>query len=288
MALIRGAFEYQGQKCSAASRAYVAAVGLGADARRLPRRGRALIRWATSPTCRNFMGAVIDDRAFAKHSEAIARAKRSTTLDVLAGGTDDDSVGYFVRPTVVECERPDRRDVHDRVLRADPRRSTSTTTPTSSAVVDADGVVRPVRADRGRSSRRTGRRSPRARRRCGSRRATSTSTTSRPARSSASSRSVGARSGTNDKAGSALEPAALDVAALDQGDVRAADRLPLPAHGLTRRPRARGTTGLAQHRRQPGAGRPAWLGARAAHWMAPAPAIGGSSILPAEERELRP
>src|SRR3546814_14651164 len=47
------------------------------------------------------MGAVIDDRAFAKHKAAITRAKRTKTLDVVAGGTYDDSVGWFVRPTVV-------------------------------------------------------------------------------------------------------------------------------------------------------------------------------------------
>jgi 1-pyrroline-5-carboxylate dehydrogenase len=54
----------------------------------------------------NFMGAVIDDRAFDKHKKAIARAKRSKTLDVVAGGKVDDSVGYFVRPTVVEGGDP--------------------------------------------------------------------------------------------------------------------------------------------------------------------------------------
>jgi 1-pyrroline-5-carboxylate dehydrogenase len=54
----------------------------------------------------NFMGAVIDDRAFAKHKKAIARAKRSKTLEVVAGGQLDDSVGYFVRPTVVEGGDP--------------------------------------------------------------------------------------------------------------------------------------------------------------------------------------
>jgi 1-pyrroline-5-carboxylate dehydrogenase len=54
----------------------------------------------------NFMGAVIDDRAFAKHKKAITRAKRSKNLTVLAGGQVDDSVGYFVRPTVVEGADP--------------------------------------------------------------------------------------------------------------------------------------------------------------------------------------
>ena len=63
-------------------------------------------RWATSPTSRNFMGAVIDDRAFAKHKDAIARAKRQAKLDVVVGGQTDDKVGWFVRPTVVVSTDP--------------------------------------------------------------------------------------------------------------------------------------------------------------------------------------
>ncbi|QIX25952.1 L-glutamate gamma-semialdehyde dehydrogenase [Nocardioides sp. JQ2195] len=100
VAMIRGAFEYQGQKCSAASRAYVAKSvwdkikdQLVADVEALP--------MGDVRDLSNFMGAVIDDRAFAKHKAAITRAKRSKHLDVVAGGTYDDSVGYFVRPTVV-------------------------------------------------------------------------------------------------------------------------------------------------------------------------------------------
>ena len=54
----------------------------------------------------NFMGAVIDERAFAKHKAAIDRAHATSHLDVVAGGTYDDSVGYFVRPTVVESSDP--------------------------------------------------------------------------------------------------------------------------------------------------------------------------------------
>ena len=69
----------------------------------------------------NFMGAVIDDRAFAKHKKAIARVARNKHLTVVAGGQTDDSVGYFVRPTVVAVHRPDRPDVLRRVLRPDPR-----------------------------------------------------------------------------------------------------------------------------------------------------------------------
>ena len=104
-AMIRGAFEFQGQKCSAASRAYVA--------RSVWNRMRdsflAEIETITvgDPTdFNNFMGAVIDARAFAKHQAAITRAKRSRKLDVLIGGTLDDSVGWFVQPTVVEGGDP--------------------------------------------------------------------------------------------------------------------------------------------------------------------------------------
>ncbi|MFP5253203.1 MAG: L-glutamate gamma-semialdehyde dehydrogenase [Actinomycetes bacterium] len=105
VALLRGAFEFQGQKCSAASRAYVA--------RSVWNRMRddflgevEAIRMGDVTDLSNFMGAVIDDRAFAKHKKAIARAKRSKTLDVLVGGQTDDSVGWFVRPTVVEGGDP--------------------------------------------------------------------------------------------------------------------------------------------------------------------------------------
>ena len=71
----------------------------------------------------NFMGAVIDQRAFAKHAAALERAKADdASITVAAGGTCDDSEGYFVRPTVLSRHGPRERDLHDRVLRADPRR----------------------------------------------------------------------------------------------------------------------------------------------------------------------
>jgi len=105
VALLRGAFEYQGQKCSAASRAYVS--------RSVWRRMRddflaevESLAMGDVTDMSNFMGAVIDERAFAKHKKAITRAKRSRNLDVLAGGQVDDSVGYFVRPTVIEGADP--------------------------------------------------------------------------------------------------------------------------------------------------------------------------------------
>jgi 1-pyrroline-5-carboxylate dehydrogenase len=105
VALLRGSFEYQGQKCSAASRAYVAK----SVWRKIRESFIAEVEGITMGDVTdfsNFMGAVIDDRAFAKHKKAIARARRSKTLDVVAGGQVDDSVGYFVRPTVVEGGDP--------------------------------------------------------------------------------------------------------------------------------------------------------------------------------------
>ncbi|HEX3932885.1 MAG TPA: L-glutamate gamma-semialdehyde dehydrogenase [Nocardioides sp.] len=104
-ALVRGAFEFQGQKCSAASRAYVAR----SVWRRMKDDFLAEVDGLTMgdvTDLSNFMGAVIDDRAFAKHKAAMTRAKRQSHLKVLAGGQLDDSVGYFVRPTVVESSDP--------------------------------------------------------------------------------------------------------------------------------------------------------------------------------------
>jgi 1-pyrroline-5-carboxylate dehydrogenase len=99
-ALIRGAFEYQGQKCSAASRAYVP--------RSVWQRMRAdFLSEVDSITVgdvsdfSNFMGAVIDRRSFDKLSGVLDRARSDSALTIAAGGTTDDSEGYFVRPTVL-------------------------------------------------------------------------------------------------------------------------------------------------------------------------------------------
>ncbi|HWH27966.1 MAG TPA: L-glutamate gamma-semialdehyde dehydrogenase, partial [Mycobacteriales bacterium] len=105
VALVRGAFEYQGQKCSAASRAYVARSvwerirdDLCAETADLPMGDVADLH--------NFLGAVIDARAFATHRDAIERARFHPSARILAGGTYDDSRGWFVRPTVIETEDP--------------------------------------------------------------------------------------------------------------------------------------------------------------------------------------
>ncbi len=105
VAMMRGAFEFQGQKCSAASRAYVPrSVWKKLKDQLLAETENLTMGNVTDLS--NFMGAVIDDRAFAKHKKAIARAKRSPKLEVLAGGQVDDSIGYFVRPTIVESSDP--------------------------------------------------------------------------------------------------------------------------------------------------------------------------------------
>jgi 1-pyrroline-5-carboxylate dehydrogenase len=107
VAMMRGAFEYQGQKCSAASRAYVPrSLWEGGLRDRLVDETQGLPVGDVTDLS-NFMGAVIDERAFDKHRRAITRAKRSRKLTVLAGGKVDDSVGWFVRPTIVESSTPD-------------------------------------------------------------------------------------------------------------------------------------------------------------------------------------
>ena len=105
-ALLRGAFEYQGQKCSAASRAYVARSVWKRMRDDLVSETEALAVGDVTDL-RNFMGAVIDERAFAKHRAAIDRAHAEPSITVLAGGTYDDSVGYFVRPTILLSDNPD-------------------------------------------------------------------------------------------------------------------------------------------------------------------------------------
>ena len=105
VALLRGAFEFQGQKCSAASRAYVARTVWNAMGEDLAAETDE-IAMGNVTDLRNFMGAVIDDRSFARQKAAIDRAAAHPTLRVVAGGTYDDSEGYFVRPTIVVSEDP--------------------------------------------------------------------------------------------------------------------------------------------------------------------------------------
>src|SRR5690606_23786440 len=105
-ALVRGAYEYQGQKCSAASRAYLPrSLWEGGLRDRLAATADGLSSGDVADFG-NFGGAVIDRRAFDKLAAALDRIKNADSCRVLAGGSCDDSVGFFVRPTVVECTDP--------------------------------------------------------------------------------------------------------------------------------------------------------------------------------------
>ena len=105
-ALVRGAYEYQGQKCSAASRAYLPRSlwqGMRDD---FLAQVESLTVGDVGSDLSLFMGAVIDERAFAKHSRALEAARGRPSVRVLTGGQADDSEGYFVQPTVLECSDP--------------------------------------------------------------------------------------------------------------------------------------------------------------------------------------
>src|ERR1700730_14241368 len=104
--LIRGAFDYQGQKCSAASRAYVAESVWNRTRDDFLAQVDSLTMGDVAADLSLFMGAVIDARAFAKHAGAIERAKNTATIKIAAGGRYDDTTGFFVRPTVLQCEDP--------------------------------------------------------------------------------------------------------------------------------------------------------------------------------------
>lgn len=108
VAIVRGAYEYQGQKCSAASRAYIPESIWPAVRDRVVGMIEGIGMGDVSDF-RNFMGAVIDRRAFTKLKEHLEAAKLDPGVTVLAGGGTDDSVGFFVQPTLLQVEDPGYR-----------------------------------------------------------------------------------------------------------------------------------------------------------------------------------
>jgi len=104
-ALVRGAFEYQGQKCSAASRAYVPD-SIWPQVKEKLLAGVAQIKMGDVTDFRTFMGAVVDKNSFATISGYIDYAKSSPDLEILCGGGCDRSTGYFIEPTVVLSNDP--------------------------------------------------------------------------------------------------------------------------------------------------------------------------------------
>ena len=113
-AVIRGSFEYQGQKCSAASRLYVPS-NIWPEVKERLVADVATIKMGDVTDFENFMGAVIDSSAFKTHSDAIAEA-RAAGAEILTGGSTDDSEGYFVQPTVITTEDPGFRLLRDELF----------------------------------------------------------------------------------------------------------------------------------------------------------------------------
>jgi 1-pyrroline-5-carboxylate dehydrogenase len=105
VALIRGAFEFQGQKCSAASRAYVPKSVFSHIKQDLVK-GITNIKMGGVEDFRNFFNAVIDEKAFDKISSYIEIAKKDPGCKILAGGGYDKSKGYFIEPTLIQVEDP--------------------------------------------------------------------------------------------------------------------------------------------------------------------------------------
>ncbi|HOO43344.1 MAG TPA: L-glutamate gamma-semialdehyde dehydrogenase, partial [Bacteroidales bacterium] len=102
---IRGAFEYQGQKCSAASRMYVPG-SLWAGIKKCMCELAGDIKMGDVKDAGNFMNAVIDEKAFDNIKSYIDYARNSPEAEIIAGGQCDKSAGYFIRPTIVETTNP--------------------------------------------------------------------------------------------------------------------------------------------------------------------------------------
>jgi len=105
-ALSRGAFEFQGQKCSAASRAYIPA-SLWPEVKKGLLADLASMKMGGTEDFENFINAVIDDKAFDKITSYIDKAKNSPDVEIIAGGTYDKSKGYFIAPTILLAKKDD-------------------------------------------------------------------------------------------------------------------------------------------------------------------------------------
>src|SRR6185437_5626411 len=114
-AIVRGSFEYQGQKCSAASRVYAPANLWPALRERLAEEV-ATIKVGDVTDFGNFMGAVIDSSSFRTQAEAIAEAREHDGTEIVVGGGTDDSKGFFVEPTVIETRDPGFRLLKDELF----------------------------------------------------------------------------------------------------------------------------------------------------------------------------
>lgn len=113
--LVRGAFEYQGQKCSAASRTYVPST-LWPDVEERIKTFLGEIKMGGTEDFTNFVNAVIDERAFRKITAYIDEARKSDKVKLIAGGNYDDAVGYFIEPTVLQVSEPGYRTMCEEIF----------------------------------------------------------------------------------------------------------------------------------------------------------------------------
>ena len=104
-ALLRGAFEFQGQKCSAASRAYIPS-NIAEDVKKKMIAGIKSFKSGTVEDFSNFINAVIDEKSFDKIKSYIDKAKKDSKADIWVGGKCDKKEGYFIQPTVIEAKDP--------------------------------------------------------------------------------------------------------------------------------------------------------------------------------------
>lgn len=104
-ALVRGSFEFQGQKCSAASRAYIPK-SMWAELKPLLVKTTNSLKMGTTEDFTNFVNAVIDKKSFTKLSQYIDQVAEASDAEIIAGGSYDDSEGYFIRPTIIETSNP--------------------------------------------------------------------------------------------------------------------------------------------------------------------------------------
>jgi 1-pyrroline-5-carboxylate dehydrogenase len=110
-AISRGAFEFQGQKCSAASRAYLPK-SLWGDIKAAVLADMKSFKMGSPADTSNFINAVIDDRAFKKLSGYIDQAKKDSDAEIIAGGGYDDSKGYFIEPTIIVTTNPQYKTMY--------------------------------------------------------------------------------------------------------------------------------------------------------------------------------
>lgn len=114
-ALIRGAFEFQGQKCSASSRAYIPA-SLWPQIAALMKQELSEIKMGGTEDFTNFINAVIDEKSFNKIAKYIEQAKQDSIVEVVAGGKYDKSQGYFIEPTVLRVNDPQYRTMCEEIF----------------------------------------------------------------------------------------------------------------------------------------------------------------------------